>query len=888
MASTTSPLPSNYPLQVTVTPAQSSFFAGEELRCLITFTNLRQPVPQSQPLPSTSRFPADSWQQAGRAASHAFPSSQGHGHGRSQTIDLRKPPPGKPAKGAGSREYGDDDDHDDDDSLDGPVDGNALPSRKRIIGRNATPMKPSRNASGSASTTKHAKSASMAFLGKGPPLLSPTSPVRPQYDRAESLSRPSSSSRGASVSFDDSFTSSSPAASRPGSRKPSSTIHAAHPHSRKKSVIQVQNEDLSAAFELHGASNGNGGNGHTLYAQSANPSEVIEASGFYNLGRNDTMDSVVRDQLTHWSRGAAQPRLSISGPSSSPLAPNGSSSSSATNSPLFPHQKARLAPGTEVVYWSFAQFSGSYEIDESMIKPAEFEDVKRRLAYGGGIASPNPSGTPRLMGGGDLGYADGSGAAFESASTGWGAYLRSALGSGLSIPAGRHRRTGSTMLDSSNKTMTSKTIPLFSSPPSILSVDLHLPPGASKTYSFTLRLPADLPPSYYGKSVKFTYELVVGTNRLDAGEGAVHVGNQRSRLIKIPLRIYNYVGVEGARPWFDLTNPIVVLRDEAVVREEADGAAGGAGKDEKPLPSALVAPDGQDASVGRKKMRERQRGKKALKAYAASLLASYDEDFFASQRLRRGSGTSAAPGGGLLGAGSVADDGSGQSCKAAIEIISRNSQKVSYDISKDGSIAAVLTLIKSKYRLGDTILGVVSINRPTAATATASTPRVVRIAALLESYEEVEPTLATLPSARSMRMTRKVHAEHHESTLGLGQTSFQLPIPSGASPDFETSGVKLHWTVRISFLTSITTSPSPSTPSSDTVRPPPSTSYLIPCPPDGYSLYHTSYRAAPSLCGPSDNADGKETRLEIVECAVPVSVLPNSTRFKARPVSFAA
>lgn len=240
---------------------------------------------------------------------------------------------------------------------------------------------------------------------------------------------------------------------------------------------------------------------------------------------------------------------------------------------------------------------------------------------------------------------------------------------------------------------------------------------------------------------------------------------------------------------------------------------------------------------------------------------------------------------------------------------------VSYDISKDGSIAAVLTLIKSKYRLGDTILGVVSINRPTAATATASTPRVVRIAALLESYEEVEPTLATLPSARSMRMTRKVHAEHHESTLGLGQTSFQLPIPSGASPDFETSGgecaspldayiscsltlatiasasmaaVKLHWTVRISFLTSITTSPSPSTPSSDTVRPPPSTSYLIPCPPDGYSLYHTSYRAAPSLCGPSDNADGKETRLEIVECAVPVSVLPNSTRFKARPVSFAA
>lgn len=36
---------------------------------------------------------------------------------------------------------------------------------------------------------------------------------------------------------------------------------------------------------------------------------------------------------------------------------------------------------------------------------------------------------------------------------------------------------------------------------------------------------------------------------------------------------------------------------------------------------------------------------------------------------------------------------------------------VSYDISKDGAVAAVLTLVKSKYRLGDSILGVVNINR---------------------------------------------------------------------------------------------------------------------------------------------------------------------------------
>lgn len=36
---------------------------------------------------------------------------------------------------------------------------------------------------------------------------------------------------------------------------------------------------------------------------------------------------------------------------------------------------------------------------------------------------------------------------------------------------------------------------------------------------------------------------------------------------------------------------------------------------------------------------------------------------------------------------------------------------VSYDISKDGQIAAVLTLVKAKYRLGDTVAGVVTMNR---------------------------------------------------------------------------------------------------------------------------------------------------------------------------------
>ena len=36
----------------------------------------------------------------------------------------------------------------------------------------------------------------------------------------------------------------------------------------------------------------------------------------------------------------------------------------------------------------------------------------------------------------------------------------------------------------------------------------------------------------------------------------------------------------------------------------------------------------------------------------------------------------------------------------------------SYDIAKDGDMVAVLTLIKTTYRLGESVLGVVTFNQP--------------------------------------------------------------------------------------------------------------------------------------------------------------------------------
>lgn len=60
--------------------------------------------------------------------------------------------------------------------------------------------------------------------------------------------------------------------------------------------------------------------------------------------------------------------------------------------------------------------------------------------------------------------------------------------------------------------------------------------------TYTIKLPENLPPTYKGKALKFSYELVVGTCRAGpaGGSGAVSA-NSISRVMKVPIRIYNHV-----------------------------------------------------------------------------------------------------------------------------------------------------------------------------------------------------------------------------------------------------------------------------------------------------------------------------------------------------------
>ena len=53
---------------------------------------------------------------------------------------------------------------------------------------------------------------------------------------------------------------------------------------------------------------------------------------------------------------------------------------------------------------------------------------------------------------------------------------------------------------------------------------------------YTVTLPPNLPPTYRGRSLRFSYHLSVGACRATAGSP-----NSQSRVMKVPIRIYNHV-----------------------------------------------------------------------------------------------------------------------------------------------------------------------------------------------------------------------------------------------------------------------------------------------------------------------------------------------------------
>lgn len=263
-----------------------------------------------------------------------------------------------------------------------------------------------------------------------------------------------------------------------------------------------QNEDMNNAFSVD------------LDTVEGTPRSSVD---FY-MGRNDSMESVVSNIGGSDLRFGHTRRLSS-------IARNAST--------------VHLAQQRhETLLWSFAQVVGNFTVDESLVKRREFDSLKSKVMYG----SAGAGGPGGAVGGGSLGFIGVGGGLFNSGFFG-------TSNSQSSLADMQHRSDA-------------KSVPVYSTPPSILFVDLHLGPGESKTYIYQLKLPNDIPPSHRGKAIKFTYNLIIGTHR--AGS------SQQSRIIQLPFRVFNHVAENGLRPMYDLMNPVILYKDEAMTETIAD------------------------------------------------------------------------------------------------------------------------------------------------------------------------------------------------------------------------------------------------------------------------------------------------------------------------------
>jgi hypothetical protein len=158
----------------------------------------------------------------------------------------------------------------------------------------------------------------------------------------------------------------------------------------------------------------------------------------------------------------------------------------------------------------YAQINGHFMIDEALINATEFDEVKTKGVMGG------------KSGGGVVGVD-----ARRSASwTGLGS-LGTSLGLGA-IFGGTQPSSLAEMRDRA----ASKAIPILSTPPSILFIDVRLLPGESRSFSFTFKLPKSLPPSHHGRALRISYSLVVTTQR--PGKSG-----QNLSTAEIPFRLFS-------------------------------------------------------------------------------------------------------------------------------------------------------------------------------------------------------------------------------------------------------------------------------------------------------------------------------------------------------------
>ncbi|TPX32710.1 hypothetical protein SmJEL517_g04247 [Synchytrium microbalum] len=335
----------------------------------------------------------------------------------------------------------------------------------------------------------------------------------------------------------------------------------------------------------------------------------------------------------------------------------------------------------EEITLGFAQMSGSFTLDGSTVKLSAFDELKKQIMY-------------RPVNG-------------FSSGPGGGGSLFPPLG-----PDNNSRPTGA---------KTDKSLPLYTTPPSILFANLSLASGESRTYRYEIKLPSSLPPSHRGKLIRISYKLLVGIQRFGGG--------RRNQIIQLPFRLFGSVEEDGVRSLFDLLTPVVKTKDEATIIDEFE---------------------------------ESRRQVKTTRKLRPLKSASQDNLETETPSM------------------------------AHILYVCQAAGRVSYQICRDTHYIAHLHLLRNRYRLGESIMGVLSF-------ASSAVP-CYQVSLYLETIEAADQEFSLRRSADGGGTIRKSVAESHVNATNSKRLGIQLAIPLTAAPDFATSVVSVSWSLRLVFI----------------------------------------------------------------------------------------
>ncbi|EAU37927.1 conserved hypothetical protein [Aspergillus terreus NIH2624] len=406
---------------------------------------------------------------------------------------------------------------------------------------------------------------------------------------------------------------------------------------------------------------------------------------------------------------------------------------------------------SQALLMGYAQISASFTVDGSLINQSAFEDVKRKGVVGGQGSMGTPNGNPASRN-----EKSRKGGGF------WGAFKWNAIEESLSGFLSNNDLDG---LREMRGVSSSRSIPLLSTPQSLLFVDLRLAPGEEQSYSFSFTLPSGLPASHKGKAIKISYNLVIGTQRPSSVNEP-----QRVNRISIPFRVFSGVNGQGEILGHNLMNPYVLLRDEARVQKVGSSLPPSSKPKSISVPTWTSAPE--------------------FLSYVDELLEKHSRSALLQ------------PPDVLTDKQPSHDVSTGPlTCKDAIDLaILRSNQAPNashspnrFEIARNGRRIAVVVLNRPAHRLGETIIATVDF------TDTALPCYAIR--ATLETSERVAGSLAVRSGASIRRATRRVHASFFENTLYSTRVVFSPAVPISATPTILTNGVNHEWELRFEFVT---------------------------------------------------------------------------------------